>query len=377
MRVAVLKGNGIGPEITQATLRVLEATGIPFEWEDVLVADEAIEKYGHPLPPESLQQLRSAEIAIKAPLIVERFKGRVDCPREDGSVATYPSINNAIRRELGVFVNPRPVKGFPGVSGRHESLDVVIMREITEDLYAGLEHIIGDDLAAQAIKLTTRTAVTKVARFSFEYARKHGRKRVTCLHKANALSLTDGLFLRCFNEVSREYGDIVADDMMIDAACYTIVRDPTRFDVVVTANQYGDIFSDLAAGLAGSLGLAPGANIGDNITMVEACHGAAPDIAGKGVANPLSLILSSAILLDSVGYPKEASAIRESARSVVGAAKDIITPDLRGSGTTESLTTAMVNGLSGDYLENKPYSEKKILCKLQSLSRIMCFRPLT
>ena len=343
MRVAVLKGNGIGPEITLATLRVLEATGIPFEWEDVLVADEAVEKYGHPLPPESLQQLRSAGVAIKAPLHVERFKGRVDCPKEDGSLATYPSINNAIRRELGVFVNPRPVKGFPGISGRHESLDVVIMREITEDLYAGLEHIIGDDLAAQAIKLTTRAAATRVARYSFEYARKHGRKRVTCLHKANALSLADGLFLRCFNEVSKEYADIPADDMMIDAACYTIVRDPTRFDVIVTANQYGDIFSDLAAGLAGSLGLAPGANIGDKITMVEACHGSAPDIAGKGIANPLSLILSGAILLESLGYQKEADVIRESARAVVGSAKDIITPDLGGLGTTESLTAAMVD----------------------------------
>ncbi|KAJ4245998.1 hypothetical protein NW762_013742 [Fusarium torreyae] len=340
MRVGVLRGNGIGPEITQATQRILEATGVPIEWENILIAEEAISKYGHPLPPQTVKQIKSIGLAIKAPLIVNKLEGRLSCAQDDGTSVTYPSLNNAIRRELGLFVNPRPIKGFPNVSGRHELLDVIIMREVTEDVYIGLEHKIGQDIAAEAIKLTTRAAATKVARFSFEYARKHNRKRVTCLHKANVLNHTDGLFLRCFQEVSKEYADIEADDMMIDAACYTIIRNPRRFDVIVTSNQYGDIFSDLAAGLAGSLGLAPGANIGDGVAVYEACHGAAPDIAGKGIANPLALTLSGALLLESQGHVKEADAVRRAIRSVVKEGIDT-TPDLGGSGTTETLTQAV------------------------------------
>ncbi|KAI0387227.1 isocitrate/isopropylmalate dehydrogenase [Hypomontagnella monticulosa] len=341
MRVGILKGNGIGPEITAATQRVLEATGLPFEWEDIPIAGEAIEAYGHPLAPQTVQRLRAAKYNIKAPLIVNKLEGRITCVQPDGSELTYPSLNNAIRRELGLFVNPRPIKGFPGVSGRHESLDIVVMREVTEDVYIGHEHKIGDDIAAEAIKLTTRAACLKVARYSFEYAKRLNRKRVTCLHKANVLNYTDGLFLRCFQEVSRDYPDIQSDDMMIDAACYTIVRDPRRFDIVVAANQYGDIFSDLAAGLVGSLGLAPGANIGDGVAVFEASHGAAPDIAGKGIANPLALVLSGAELLDEIGNYKEANAVREAVRRVVES-KTSLTPDLGGNGTTESLAAAVI-----------------------------------
>ncbi|KAL0934933.1 isocitrate dehydrogenase (nad(+)) [Colletotrichum truncatum] len=341
MRVGVLKGNGIGPEIMRATQRVLEATGVPIEWQDILIAEEAIDKYGHPLPPETVAQLQSVGVTIKAPIIAHKLVGRITCDHPGGTSATYPSLNNAIRQELGLFVNPRPIQGFPGVSGRHESLDVVIMREVTEDLYCGIEHTIGNDIAAEAIKLTTREAATRVARYSFEYARRHGRKRVTCLHKANVLNHTDGLFLRCFREVSKDFEDIEADDLMIDAACYLIVRDPKRFDVVVAANQYGDIFSDLAAGLAGSLGLAPGVNVSDGISVFEACHGAAPDIAGKGIANPLALILSGALLLESKNHHREAEAIRKATRFVVGKQKTL-TPDLGGMGTTESLTNAVV-----------------------------------
>lgn len=299
MLVGIMKGNGIGPEITAATKRVLEATGLPLQWEEIPVADAGIEVYAHPLAPEAVRRLRDIRYTIKAPFIVNKLEGRVACTQPDGSQVkdsreepawipkgadrglqvTYPSLNNAVRRELGLFVNPRPIQGYSGISGRHESMDMVIMREVTEDVYVGVEHTIGDDMAAEAIKLTTRAAATRVSRYGFEYARKHGRKRVSCLHKANVLNLTDGLFLRCFSEVSRDYPEIEADDMMIDAACYTVVRDPQRFDVVVTSNQYGDIFSDLAAGLAGSLGLAGGVNIGDEAATFEASHGAAPDIA--------------------------------------------------------------------------------------------------
>ncbi|KAH6951272.1 isocitrate/isopropylmalate dehydrogenase [Ilyonectria sp. MPI-CAGE-AT-0026] len=334
MRVGILRGNGIGPEIIRATQRVLDSTGVPIEWEDILIADEAVEKFGHPLPPESVRQLRFVGMTIKAPLIVNKLQGRISCIQDDGSVQTYPSLNNAIRRELDLFVNPRSIVGFPSISGRHEDLDVVIMREVTEDVYIGLEHQIGNDIAAEAVKLTTRAAALRVAKFSFEYARKHGRQRVTCLHKANVLNYTDGLFLRCFEEVSKEYADIRADDMVIDAACYTIVRDPRRFD-------YGDIFSDLVAGLVGSLGLAPGANLGDGVAVFEACHGAAPDIADKGIANPLALIMSGAQLLDAAGHSKEAKIVLEGIKNVIGAAEDL-TPDLGGTGTTDSLTTALV-----------------------------------
>lgn len=341
LRIGIVKGDGIGPEITEATQRILEATGIPIAWEYFPVGDEAIKAYGHPLPPQLIKELRGIDKIIKAPLIVSPLHGRVSCQQEDGSLTNYPSLNNALRRELGIFVNPRTIKGFPGISGKYEVLDIVIMREITEDIYIGHEHSIGNDVAAEAIKLTTRSAATKVAEYSFNYARKAGRKKVTCLHKANALSLTDGLFLRCFREVSQNYPDIVADDMMIDAACYNIVRDPQRFDIVVTANQYGDIFSDLAAGLAGSLGLAAGANIGDRVGMFEACHGAAPDIAGKNLANPLALTLSAAQLLEAEGHVKASEAIWEAARIAAQSKKDV-TPDLGGSGSTETLTSAAV-----------------------------------
>lgn len=341
MKVALLKGTGIGPEITEATQRALEATGIPFQWEYVPIADEAVAKHGHPFPPETIRQLKASRFILKAPLIVPALKGRISCTQEDGSVNEYPSLNNAIRRELGVFVNPRPIRGFSGISNRHETMDLIIMREVTEDVYAGIEHRIGNEMAAEAVKLTTRSAATRVAEFSFEYARKHGRKRVTCIHKANVLGMTDGLFLRCFYEVSQKFADIQADDMMIDAACYTIVRDPGRFDVVCTANQYGDIFSDLAAGLAGSLGLAPGANIGNEIAMFEACHGAAPDIAGKGVANPLALMLSGAMMLDAGEHKREADALRNAVTNVVQAG-EFLTPDLYGTCSTDELATAVV-----------------------------------
>ncbi|MBV5330164.1 MAG: isocitrate/isopropylmalate dehydrogenase family protein, partial [Chlorobium sp.] len=239
---------------------------------------------------------------------------------------------NAIRRELGLFVNPRPLRGIKGISGKYSELDVVVMREITEDVYIGWEFQIGIS-SAQAIKLTTREAAIRVARYSFEYARKHNRRRVSCLHKANVLNYTDGLFLNCCREVAQEYPDIKFDDFMIDAACYTIIKQPERFDVIVTANQYGDIFSDLGAGLVGSLGLAPGANIGENTAVFEASHGAAPDIAGKGIANPGALILSGAMMLEHLGHFREAHAVIEATRHVMGEGR-VLTPDLGGNATT-------------------------------------------
>lgn len=332
MKFGVLEGNGIGPEIMQATKMVVEATGLPVEWMDIPIADTAIEKYGHPLPQEVVKALREVKVAIKGPLIVNKLQGRITCVHDDGSEDTYPSLNNAIRRELKLFVNPRRIRGIPGVSGKYADMDMVIMREVTEDVYIGWEYRIGE-YAAQAIKLTTREAAIRVARFSFDYARKNKRRRVTCVHKANVLNYTDGLFLKCCREVAAEYPEILFDDYMVDAASYSMVKNPEKFDVIVAPNQYGDILSDLGAGLVGSLGLAPGANIGENVAVFEASHGAAPDIAGKGIANPGALILSGAMMLRHAGFYQEASRIEESARTVIAAGK-VLTPDLGGTATT-------------------------------------------
>jgi len=339
MHIGILKGNGIGPEITAATQRVLTATGRSFTWVDIPIANEAVALHGHPLPQETVEALKAVRVTLKGPLIVDKLQGRLTCVHRDGSEHTYPSLNNAIRRELALFVNPRPILGMGALSGRHASLDMVIMREITEDIYIGWEHQIGD-YAAEAIKLTTRAASERVARYSFEFARQNGRKRVTCVHKANVLNYTDGLFLRCCREVAAQFPDIAFDDCMIDAACYHVVKNPTRFDVVVTSNQYGDIFSDLGAGLIGSLGLAPGANIGPEAAVFEASHGAAPDIAGRGIANPIALILSGALLLRHVGLPTEAARVEHAAREVV-LAGEVLTPDLGGSATTDQVADAI------------------------------------
>ena len=342
--VGVIKGTGIGPEITVATKAVLEATGLPFEWVDIPIADEAIAAFGHPLPPESIRQLKEVRVTLKAPLIARKLQGRVTCVEDDGSEVTYPSLNNAIRRALRLFVNPRPIRGISGVSGSYERLDVTIMREITEDVYIGWEHKIGNDVAAEAVKLTTREAAVRVARYAFDYARRHGRKRVSCLHKANVLNFTDGLFLRCCTEVAAGYPEIGFDDYMIDAACYLMVREPERFDVIVTSNQYGDIISDLAAGLVGSLGLAPGANIGQDAAVFEASHGAAPDLAGKGTANPVALILSGAELLRHLGHDREAQAIDAAVQHALSSEVNR-TRDLGGIATTAQLTRAIIEDM--------------------------------
>jgi isocitrate dehydrogenase (NAD+) len=342
-KVGIVKGNGIGPEITVATKAVLEATGLPFEWIDIPIADEAIAAFGHPLPPESIRQLKEVGVTLKAPLIVKKMQGRVTCVEDDGSEVTYPSLNNAIRRALRLFVNPRPIRGVRGVSGIYERLNATIMREITEDVYIGWEHKIGNDVAAEAIKLTTREAAVRVARYAFDYARRHNRKRVSCLHKANVLNFTDGLFLRCCAEVAAEYAGIGFGDYMIDAACYLMVREPERFDVIVTSNQYGDIISDLGAGLVGSLGLAPGANIGEDVAVFEASHGAAPELAGKGTANPVALILSGAEMLRHLGHDREAQAIDVAVQHALSSETNR-TLDLHGIATTAQLTRAIVDG---------------------------------
>lgn len=340
MKVGVIRGNGIGPEIVKSTQDVLLATGLPFEWEYIPIADEGIAQYGHPLPQESVAMLKEVKVAIKAPLIVNKLEGRLICKHADGREYVYPSLNNAIRRELGLFINPRPSRGLKGVSGRYETLDMVIMREITMDVYYGVEYMIGDDIA-QCIKLTTRKGSVDAARYSFEYARANGRKKVSCIHKANVMGMTDGMFLKCFREVAAEYPDIEADDYMVDAACYLMAKSPEKLDVLCAPNQYGDIMSDLAAGLVGSMGLAPGANIGEHASVFEASHGAAPDIAGKNIANPAALILSVALMLRHLGLVREGQAVENAIYAVMGE-DNVRTPELGGDATTTQFTDAVV-----------------------------------
>ncbi len=341
-RVAVISGDGIGPEITTATLRVLEATGVGFEWLETPVGTAARRQCGSELPWESVEAIRRAGVALKAPLIAERQSGGVVVRGPDGE-RRYPSVNNGLRRELGAFVNLRPVRGWP-ISGRYADLDLVIAREITEDTYVGLERWADPD-TAEAVKRISRGASLRVARFAFEWARRHGRRKVTAVHKANVLHLTDGLFLECARLTARDYPEIEFDDRMIDAACYLLVKQPRLFDVLVAPNQYGDIISDLAAGLIGSLGLAPGANIGPETAIFEASHGAAPDIAGKGVANPAGLILSGAMLLDFLGETAAAERIRRALAAVLDAGREL-TPDLGGSATTDQFARAICRELA-------------------------------
>ncbi len=344
MRIGILEGNGIGPEIIAASKAVIEATGLPVEWVDIPVGDAAVTRYGHPLPPEVVARLREVKYAIKGPLEVEKTKGRITCVLEDGSEETYPSINNAIRRRLKLFASPRRARSVPGFS-RFDEMDIVVIRELTEDVYVGWENAL-DDVMSQAVKLCTRKAVERVSHYAFAFARQNGRKKVTCVHKANAVSLTDGLFLKVFREVAKQYPDIAFDDYMVDATAFYMVTEPKMFDVIVTSNQYGDILSDLVGGLAGSLGLAPGGNLGEDIFIAEASHGAAPDIAGKGIANPVALLLSGAFLLRFAGLQKEACRIEDATYSLLAEGK-VMTPDMGGRAGTHELTEAIVQKIRG------------------------------
>jgi isocitrate dehydrogenase (NAD+) len=254
-KAAIICGDGIGPEISEATVRVIEASGARVSWEEVAVGQRARVELGAELPWDSLEKIRRLKVALKAPLIAERQSGGVRV-EGGGGVRRYPSINNGLRRELGSYANLRPIRGWAGVSGPYQKLDVVIVRELTEDLYIGLERKIDDD-TAEAIKRITREGSRRVAAYACEYARRAGRRKVTAVHKANVLHLTDGLFLETVRATAAEYPDLEVDDQMVDAACYHLIKHPEKFDVLVLPNQYGDILSDVLAGLVGSLGLAP------------------------------------------------------------------------------------------------------------------------
>ncbi len=317
----LIPGDGIGPEVAAAAVRVLSATGVAFEWETEPAGLSAIGEHGTPLPPRVLESVRRNKIALKGP---------TETPVAGG----HRSVNVALRKELDLYANLRPVKTLPGIKSRYEGVDLVVVRENTEDLYSGLEHVVVPGVV-ESIKIITERASTRIAMFAFDYAQAHGRKRVTAVHKANIMKLSDGLFLDCCRVVAKQYPGIAYDEIIVDNCCMQLVLDPTRFDLLLLENLYGDIVSDLCAGFIGGLGLAPGANIGESVAVFEAVHGSAPDIAGKNLANPTALVLSSAMMLDHLGEREAAARVRHAVHEVLREGKKL-TRDLGGSaGTTE------------------------------------------
>ncbi len=319
--VTLIPGDGIGPEVVAAAVRVLSATGIAFEWETEAAGLGAIGEYGTPLPPRVLDSVRRNKLALKGP---------TETPVAGG----HRSVNVELRKKLDLYANLRPVHSLPGIKSRYSDVDLVVVRENTEDLYSGLEHVVVPGVV-ESIKIITERASTRIALFAFDYARAHGRKRISAVHKANIMKLSDGLFLDCCRMVGKQYPEITYDEIIVDNLCMQLVLDPTRFDVLLLENLYGDIVSDLCAGFIGGLGLAPGANIGEDIAIFEAVHGSAPDIAGKNLANPMALIQSSAMMLDHIGEGAAGDRVRWAVQEVLREGKKV-SRDLGGSaGTTE------------------------------------------
>lgn len=327
--VTLIPGDGIGPEVTQATQRVLDAAGAEIEWETHVAGAEAMALAGEPLPNELVDSIRRNRVALKGPVTTPVGSG-------------FRSINVRLRKTLNLFANLRPVRSLPGVPSRFQGVDLVVVRENTEDLYSGLEHEVVPGVV-ESLKIITRVASTRIARFAFDHAQKHGRKRITAVHKANIMKLSDGLFLECFREVAREHPEIEADDRIIDNMCMQLVVRPEDYDVLLLENLYGDIVSDLAAGLVGGLGVCPGANIGEDLAVFEAVHGSAPDIAGKNLANPLALIQSAVLLLRHIDQRSVADRIDAAIEVVL--AQDIRTGDIGGTASTTEFTDALVSSI--------------------------------
>jgi isocitrate dehydrogenase (NAD+) len=330
----LIAGDGIGPEITAATLQVLDALGVQFDWDEQYGGMAAVEKAGTPLPNATLDSIRRTKLALKGPLTTPVGGG-------------YRSVNVALRQEFDLYANVRPTKTIvPG--GRYENIDLVIIRENTEGLYVGLDHSfrVGDDPKAvvQAMSVMTREGCRRVCKYAFEYAKLHGRKKVTIVHKANILKATSALFLETGRQIAKEYeGVVTCDDKIVDNAAMQLVIKPEQFDVIVTTNLFGDILSDEAAGLIGGLGVAPSANIGASAAICEPVHGSAPDIAGKGIANPIGAILSAALLLDYLKESASANRVRAAVDRVVQSGT--LTPDLGGNATTQQVTSAVIDAL--------------------------------
>ncbi|WP_027339375.1 isocitrate dehydrogenase (NAD(+)) [Halonatronum saccharophilum] len=326
-KITLIPGDGIGPEITKSIREIIEAAGVEVNWEIVNAGAGVMDEYGTPLPEVVLDSIKKNKVALKGPITTPVGSG-------------FRSVNVAIRQKLDLYVNLRPARILKGAPTKFENLDVVIFRENTEGLYVGIEHNVGDD-AAESIKIITRKASERIVRAAFEYAKKNNRKKVTAVHKANILKLSDGLFKSVAEEVSKSYPEIEFDNKIVDNMCMQLVQYPENYDVLVMPNLYGDIVSDLCAGLIGGLGLTPGANLNDELAVFEAVHGSAPDIAGKNKANPIALLLSACMMLRHLDEEVAATNIEEAVEEIL-AEGEVLTGDLGGSATTTQLTAEII-----------------------------------
>jgi isocitrate dehydrogenase (NAD+) len=328
--ITLIPGDGIGPEVSSAVVRIIEATGVDIKWETHYAGAQALEKFGSTLPEELLESIKRNKVALKGPITTPVGKG-------------FTSVNVGLRKVLDLYANVRPVRALPNVPARYPELDLVIVRENTESLYAGLEHVVVPGVV-ESLKIITEKASTRIARYAFEYARREGRKKVTCSHKANIMKLSDGLFLECFRKVAADFPEVEAEDKIVDNACMQLVMRPEQFDVMLLENLYGDIVSDLCAGLVGGLGLVPGANIGELGAVFEAVHGSAPDIAGQGIANPTALLQSGILMLRHLGEREAADRV-EKAMLKVYTDGQVRTRDVGGTSRTDEFAQAVINAM--------------------------------
>jgi isocitrate dehydrogenase (NAD+) len=329
-KVTLIPGEGIGPEVAAATRRILEATGVQIDWEEIAGRSDSSADQGKSVNQAAVESVRRNRVALKGPMATAIAGGA-------------PSVNVALRRTLDLYANLRPVKNVPGVKSHFENVDLILVRENTEDLYSGLEHEVVPGVV-ESLKIITEKASTRIAKFAFEYAKRHGRKKIHAIHKANIMKLSDGLFLKSVRAVAAQFPAIEYKELIVDNACMQIVMDPLQFDMLLLPNLYGDVMSDLAAGLVGGLGVVPSANIGDECAMFEAVHGTAPDIAGKGLANPTALLMSSALMLDHLGEKTAAERIQKALEKVYRQAKHT-TRDVGGKAGTEEFADAVIAAL--------------------------------
>ena len=326
-KITLIPGDGIGPEVTKPTLAIIKAAGVRVEWETYLAGAEALKKYKTTLPKQLLASFEHNRVALKGP---------VTTPVGEG----FPSVNVELRQSFNLYANLRPIKNLPGVPARYQGIDLIVVRENTEGLYSGIEHEVVPGVV-ESLKIMTEKASTRIAKFAFEYARRHGRKKIAAVHKANIMKLSDGLFLECARKVSHQHRGIGFSDVIVDNACLQLVIDPWKFDILLMENLYGDIVSDLAAGLVGGLGVVPGANLGDTHALFETVHGSAPDIKGKSIANPTAMIQAAVMMLDHISEKPAAKRISAALEKVLTEGA-IRTPDLGGKATTKKFAEAII-----------------------------------
>lgn len=329
-KITLIPGDGIGPEVTSAAKKIIDASGVNIEWDVVEAGATVIEEYGTPLPDYVLDSIKKNKVALKGPVTTPVGKG-------------FRSVNVTLRQNLNLYSNVRPIKSYEGVESRFSDVDLVIFRENTEDLYAGIEHMVSEDIA-ESIKIISKKASDRIVRAAFDYARKNNRKKVTAVHKANIMKMSDGLFLKCARNIAEEYKDIEFEDVIVDAMSMKLVLTPEKYDVLVMPNLYGDILSDMASGLVGGLGLVPGANIGDSAAVFEPAHGSAPDIAGKNMSNPVAAVLSGVMMLNHIGEFEAALKIEKAIEYVLKEGKNV-TEDLGGNANTVEFTEAIISAM--------------------------------